>query len=192
MPRPLPVSFYRRPTLTVARELLGKIFERCVGNDVLIGRITEVEAYHEDGDEASHSFRGRTPRNAVMYRPGGCLYVYFTYGMHYCMNVVTEGPGVGAAVLIRAIEPLAGIDVMRRHRGVERLRDIASGPGKCCQAFAVGRAEDGASLRSPALRIVDAEEIPDSEILLSRRIGIRKSVELEWRMSVRGSGFVSR
>jgi DNA-3-methyladenine glycosylase len=192
MPRPLPVSFYRRPTLTVARELLGMIFARRVGGEILAGRIVEVEAYHEDGDEASHSFRGRTPRNAVMYRPGGCLYVYFTYGMHYCMNAVTEGEGVGAAVLIRAIEPLEGIDIMRRNRGVARLRDIASGPAKCCQAFAVGRAENGASLRSPALRILDAEPIPDSEILYSPRIGIRRSVELDWRVSIRGSAFVSR
>ncbi|MDT8324338.1 MAG: DNA-3-methyladenine glycosylase, partial [Bacteroidota bacterium] len=110
-------EFYRRPTLSVARDLLGKVFVRRDGKRLLSGRIVEVEAYHQDGDEAAHSFGGERGRNRVMFRDGGVLYVYFTYGMHFCMNVVTEREGTGAAVLIRALEPLDGVALMRANRG---------------------------------------------------------------------------
>jgi DNA-3-methyladenine glycosylase len=183
--RVLPRKFYLRPTLLVARELLGKVFVRQLGGETLSGRIVEVEAYHQEGDEASHSFRGPTPRNEVMFREGGCLYVYFNYGMHYCMNVVTEAPGVGAAVLIRAVEALDGIETMQANRGGRGLRELCNGPAKCCQAFAIGRVDNGASLAGPEFRILDAPSIPDSSILFTPRIGIRKSVELEWRMVVK-------
>jgi DNA-3-methyladenine glycosylase len=180
----LPRDFYLRPTLDVARDLLGKVFVRRLGAETFSGRIVEVEAYHQEGDEASHSHRGPTPRNEAMFREGGCLYVYFTYGMHYCMNVVTEAAGVGAAVLIRAMEPVSGIAAMQRNRGGRGLRELCNGPANCCQAFAVGRDNNGAPLGGPEFRILDAPRISETSVLYSRRIGIRKSVELEWRMVV--------
>ncbi|MDH7516444.1 MAG: DNA-3-methyladenine glycosylase [Bacteroidota bacterium] len=180
--RILPGEFYRRSTLEVACDLLGKIFVRIVEGEALAGRIVEVEAYHEDGDEASHSFRGRTARNAAMFRAGGILYVYFTYGMHYCMNVVTEREGVGAAVLIRALYPLTGIPRMRRNRGKadppERLTD---GPAKCCRAFGIDRTQDGLPLTGPDLFVLDAPGVEDRHVRRTPRIGIRRSADLPWR-----------
>lgn len=186
-------AFYRRPTLDVARALLGKVFVRRAGGETLAGRIVEVEAYAHSGDEASHSRRGRTARNAVMFAPGGVLYVYFTYGMHYCMNVVTEDEGVGAAVLIRAIEPLAGLEVLRRNRGgVQDVRALCSGPAKCCQAFGITAAQNGASLVSAALHILDAPAVDESRVVYAPRIGIRRSADLPWRMFETDNPFVSR
>src|SRR5512133_4009712 len=121
----LPQAFFDRPTLTVARDLLGKIFTVVSGDETLSGRIVEVEDYHQSGDLSSHSSRGMTPRNAIMFGPPGRLYVYFTYGMHFCMNIVTEPEGVGAAVLIRAIEPLTGLETIQTRRGAAvALRDL--------------------------------------------------------------------
>ena len=186
-------EWYRRPTLDVARGLLGAVFVRYLPEATLTGRIVEVEAYHGPTDEASHAFRGRTPRNEAMFHAGGCLYVYFTYGMHYCMNVVTETAGTGAAVLIRAIEPLGGVDLMRRNRG-DRIafHDLTNGPAKCCKAFGVGRAQDGASLLGPEFLILPGESVPDQHVVRSARIGIRRSADLPWRISIKGNPFVSR
>jgi DNA-3-methyladenine glycosylase len=178
----LPLAFYQRPTITVAREMLGKIFVRRIGETLLSGRIVEVEAYHEIGDESSHSHRGRRARNDIMFRDGGHLYVYFTYGMHFCMNVVTEAEGVGAAVLIRAIEPLEGLEVMRRNRGGDkRDRDLANGPAKLCQALAIGRGENGLILDGTVVGAADAPAVADKDILVSSRVGISRSRELPWR-----------
>jgi DNA-3-methyladenine glycosylase len=186
-------AFYQRPTLTVARELLGKIFIRRIGALVLSGRIVEVEAYHEKGDEASHTFIGRRARNDVMFRAGGHLYVYFTYGMHYCMNTVTEQENVGAGILIRAIEPLEGIDIMRRNRGGSRPdRELTNGPAKICQAFAVGREENGLPLDGKRVGILDAPCLSDEEILVTGRIGITRSRELPWRFLSASSTWTSR
>lgn len=178
----LPLAFYQRPTITVAREMLGKILMRRIGDRVLSGRIVEVEAYHEIGDESSHSHRGRRVPNDIMFRAGGHLYVYFTYGMHFCMNVVTEGEGVGAAVLIRAIEPLEGLEVMRRHRGGDKSdRDLANGPAKLCQALAIGREANGLLLDGAEVGIADAPGIAGDDILVSTRVGISRSRDLPWR-----------
>ena len=186
-------DFFVRSTLTVARDLLGKIFFRRYEGRVLAGRIVEVEAYHGEGDEAAHSYNGRRPRNEVMFRNGGYLYVYFTYGMHFCMNVVTEGEGTGAAVLIRGIEPLEGIDTMRELRGhPRREHDLTNGPAKICQAFAIARAENGLLLDGAILGIADASAIPAKRVVTSPRIGITRSRELPWRMYVEDSPWVSR
>jgi len=186
-------TFYTRSTLTVAREMLGKIFFRRYGGETLTGRIVEVEAYHEEGDEAAHSCIGRSARNAVMFRAGGHLYVYFTYGMHFCMNVVTEGEGVGAAVLIRGIEPLEGIDVMRRLRGYPRREhDLTNGPAKICRAFGIGRAENGLPLDGTLVGIADAPPVARKRIAVSSRIGITRSRELPWRFYLSGNPWVSR
>lgn len=188
----LPPEFYRRATLEVARDLLGKTFIRRIGGVMLGGRIVEVEAYHQDGDEAAHSFRGRTPRNDVMFRDGGALYVYFTYGMHFCMNVVTEAEGVGAAVLIRAIEPVEGIEIIRSNRPrARRDIDLANGPAKLCQALAIGREHNGLPLDGSIVGIADAPAVPESSMLVTTRVGISRSLELPWRFFLASSPYVS-
>jgi len=136
---PLPCAFFERPVLEVARDLVGCTL-LCDG---VGGRLVEVEAYRSD-DPASHSYRGRTARNAVMFGPAGRLYVYFTMGLHFCVNVVCEGEGTAAAVLMRALEPTAGLEVMRARRGLEDPRSLCSGPAKLTQALAITRADDGA------------------------------------------------
>lgn len=159
----------------VAPWLLNKLLV----HGTCVGRITEVEAYRED-DPASHSFRGRTRRNAVMFGPPGFLYVYFTYGMHHCANVVTGPDGVGAAVLLRAVEPIAGIDVMRGRRGGRPA--LSDGPAKLCQAFAIDGAYDGHDLLAgggPGL--FDDGTPPPSKPRIGPRIGISKAVEVPWR-----------
>ncbi len=188
----LPSAFYRRPTLTVARELIGKVFIRRLDDRLLRGRIVEVEAYHQNDDAASHSFRGRSARNDVMFRAGGLLYVYFTYGMHFCMNVVTEDEGVGAAVLLRAVEPLDGIDMMRVHRGAgKKDRELANGPAKFCQAFGIDREANGFPLDGSVVGIADAADVPSSRILATSRVGIRRSTDLPWRFLEKESPWVS-
>ncbi|HEX6657587.1 MAG TPA: DNA-3-methyladenine glycosylase [Ilumatobacter sp.] len=146
------------------------------------GRIVEVEAYRED-DPASHSFRGRTPRTDVMFGRAGHLYVYFTYGMHYCANIVTGTEGHGAAVLLRAVTPLAGIDVMSERRGGRR--DLADGPAKLCQAFAIGPSHNGADLCSAAdIGLFDDGTPPPRAPVVGPRIGITRAVDVPWRWRV--------
>jgi DNA-3-methyladenine glycosylase len=190
---PFPSSWYQRPTLEVARDLLGALFVRHAGRTILSGTIVEVEAYHGDADEASHAYRGRTARNDAMFLAGGHLYVYFTYGMHFCMNVVTEAEGTGAAVLIRGIEPVDGISIMRRNRGGRAADlDLTNGPAKCCQAFGITRAQNGASLTGPEFFIHPCATVPEDDVRRSRRIGIRRSVDLPWRLSIQGNPSVSK
>jgi len=189
----LPPDFYQSPTLTLARSLIGKVLVRAHEGRQLKGRIVEVEAYHQDGDRAAHSYSGQTRRNAVMFGPPGFLYVYFIYGMHYCMNVVTEEDGVGAAVLIRALEPLEGIETMRALRGPQiKTRDLTNGPAKCCQAFAIDRKADGWPLNGSQLFLEDSEPLATNPIGTSKRIGITKSTELPWRFYVKDNIFVSK
>lgn len=189
--RILPAAFFQRPTLTVARDLIGKIFFRRLDDTLLSGRIVEVEAYHQS-EEAAHTFRGRTARNEVMFRAGGFLYVYFTYGMHHCMNVVTEREGVGAAVLIRALEPCEGIPRMRENRGgVRRDRDLLGGPARLCQALALTRAHNGLPLDGVAVGLTDAPRVPDSAVLTTTRVGISRGRELPWRFCLAASPWLS-
>lgn len=147
-----------------------------------IGRIVEVEAYREN-DPASHTFRGRTARNAVMFGPPGHLYVYFTYGMHHCSNVVTGPEGLGAAVLLRAVEPVAGIELMRTRRGGRP--QLADGPAKLCQAFAIGLEHNGVDVcLGPAVGLFDDGTPPPLVPLVGPRVGISKAVDLPWRWRV--------
>jgi DNA-3-methyladenine glycosylase len=189
----LPRSFYRRPSLAVARDLLGRTLVRTLPDGTrLAGRIVEAEAYRED-DPASHSYRGRTARTDVMFGLPGRLYVYFTYGMHFCMNVVTGEDGEGSAVLLRAVEPLEGLDRMAEHRGVEAPRLLCSGPGRLCQAFAVGREQNGADLVSgPHLRIERGTPAGDGDVLAGPRVGLTVALEQPWRFVVATSRFLSR
>lgn len=169
--------FYARDALVVAPELLHKVL--VVGP--CAGRIVEVEAYRSD-DPASHSFRGPTSRNAAMFGPAGHLYVYFTYGMHHCANVVTGITGDGQAVLVRAVIPLRGIAEMRRRRGGRADRVLTDGPGKLTQAFGIDRSHDGADLCAEAsLAIVDDGTAPPQAPSASGRIGIRSGTDLPWR-----------
>lgn len=189
---PLPRSFYLRPTLTVARDLLGKILTRIDHGVQLSGRIVEVEAYLGLSDPAAHTFKGKTKRNQVMFLEGGHLYVYFTYGMHYCANVVTEAEGIGHACLIRAIEPLEGLEVMRARRKVKRDVDLTNGPAKLCQALGIDLRMNGTDLLGDEISIGDAPKINSALIGTSKRIGITKGAEHPWRFFMKGNAFVSR
>jgi DNA-3-methyladenine glycosylase len=149
------------------------------------GRIIETEAYTAD-DPASHSFSGRTPRNAVMFGPPGRLYVYLSYGIHRCANVVTGGPDDGQAVLLRGISPMLGLDVIRTRRGDRPDRDLANGPGKLCQALAIDLDDMGLDLTDPAspVRILDDGTPPPNDPIVGPRVGISKAVDIPWRFRV--------
>ena len=172
----------------VAPQLLNKVL--VVG--ACRARIVEVEAYTAD-DPASHSFRGPTARNAVMFGRAGRLYVYFTYGMHHCANVVTGPAGDGQAVLLRAAAPMAGLDLMAQRRGRTSTGvELANGPGKLCQAFGLDRAWDGATLGRDGVALVDDGVPPPVDPVVTTRVGIRHGVEREWRWCVPGDAHVSR
>ena len=190
--RRLPRSFFTRPSPEVGPDLLGRILVRRVGEGTLLtARIVEAEAYQED-DPASHSFRGRTNRTEVMFGPPGHAYVYFTYGMHHCMNVVTGSMGEGSAVLLRAAEPLEGLEEMTRRRGTNDPRALCSGPGRLCQALGIDRAENGLDLvRGRELWLLEGAPVPPSKISVGSRVGITSGTERPWRFSVRGDRFVS-
>lgn len=192
----LPISFYRRKTEDVARDLVGMVLARtlCVGNKKyrLAGIIVETEAYGYSDDGASHAFRGMTERNSVMFGPVGRAYVYFTYGNHFCVNVSAKSPGMRAgAVLIRGIEPVEGIAVMKKLRGISDLRLIASGPGRLTQALGITRAQNGIDMTDPGteLRI---EQGLIREVMATTRIGITRAAERSWRFIDASSPFVSR
>lgn len=167
----LPRSFYLRPAVEVARDLLGKTLVHRHGNRRLAGRIVETEAYIGPEDLACHASKGRTPRTEVMYSTGGHAYVYLIYGMHRMFNVVTGERGFPAAVLVRGLEPLEGLDEIRRRRGCRRDRDLASGPGKLCQALGIELEHYGVDLRRGPLRIEDAPPAPEP-VFVGPRIGI--------------------
>jgi len=176
----------------VARDLLGRLLVRRLDGEVLVARIVETEAYQQD-DPASHSYAGRTARNEVMFGPAGFLYVYFTYGMHYCMNVVTGRVGEGSAVLLRAAEPVSGTAVMARRRGVSSARLLCSGPARLTQAFGVARTENGLDLvDGNELWIAAGRRTPDVGVAVGPRVGIRRAADVPWRYWVAGSPFVSR
>ncbi len=183
-------SWLTRPSTEVAPDLLGKVL--AVGG--VAGRIVEVEAYRGADDPASHAYRGRTPRNAVMFGPPGYLYVYFTYGMHFCANVVCESEGVAEAVLLRALAPLRGLETMRERRPASRRdTDLCNGPAKLCQALAIDRDDDGFDLlaRESRVRLFDDGTAPPPAPVVSRRIGISVAVDRPWRFSVPGDANVS-
>jgi DNA-3-methyladenine glycosylase len=185
----LPRTFFARPATLVAPELLGTVLVRTLPNGLMVAaKIVETEAYEHD-DPASHSFRGPTPRNATMFGPPGRLYVYFTYGMHHCMNVVTGLLGVGSAVLLRAGEPLIGIEEMIRLRG--RADSLCSGPARWCQAFDIDRSLDGSDLVAGSEIKIEVGEDP-GPIEVSTRVGVREGAELLRRFFVSGNRSVSR
>lgn len=189
--RRLPRSFYERDPLELAPDLLNKVLV----HDGRAGRIVEVEAYRGADDPASHAYRGMTPRTATMFGPPGRLYVYFTYGMHWCANVVGAEPGVAGAVLLRAIEPMHGIEAMRRSRPRARREvDLTNGPAKLCQALGIDGGHDGADLadRRDVVALLDDETDPPTDPCIGARIGISVAVDRPWRFCVGGSRHVSR
>jgi DNA-3-methyladenine glycosylase len=189
--KPLSRAFYRRDPRMVAPELLNKLLAR---DDGRVGRVVEVEAYCGAGDPAAHSYRGATPRTATMFGDGGHLYVYFTYGMHWCANAVCGRAGEGWAVLLRAIEPVAGLETMRAaRRWPARDRDIGRGPARLAQAFGIDRAFDGADLVTGdrGLRLLDDRVPPPDDPVVGPRIGISRAIEHPWRWHVRDNPHVS-
>ena len=178
-------DFFARDVHSVARDLIGATLLV----DGVGGTIVEVEAYHPT-DAASHAYRGRTARNAVMFGPPGRAYVYRSYGIHWCLNLVCEEEGSAAAVLIRALEPTAGVDRMRERRGLENVRLLCSGPGRLCQALGVTGAHDGLALDAPPFDL-RARPAP-VDVIAGTRIGITRAVELPWRYVLAGSPYVSR
>ncbi len=163
-----------------------------MGPRIVAGRIVEVEAYVGD-DPASHAAKGMTERNKVMFEAGGVAYVYFTYGMHFCFNIVTDRKDFPAALLVRALEPIAGIDEMKRRRRTQDFRNLTNGPAKLCQALAIDKSQNGITLASDVLFIADdGFTLSSGDIARSPRIGIRNGTEVEWRFFLKGNAFVSR
>ena len=178
-------GFYARPTLEVAESLLGRTLYRQTPEGLVAGRLVEVEAYCGAEDPASHAYRRRTPRNEVMFGPAGHLYVYFTYGMHYCANIVTTEEGVAGAVLLRAVEPLEGLDLMAARRGVSDPRLLARGPARLCQAYGLRREHNGIDLTSGDLW-VGKERALTGAVRTSLRIGVKPELDLPWRFFEEG------
>jgi DNA-3-methyladenine glycosylase len=183
--RQLDRDFFARSVHDVAPDLVGATFLV----DGVGGRIVEVEAYDHE-DPAAHGFRGRTERNASMFGPPGHAYVYRSYGIHWCVNFVCEPEGVAAAVLIRALEPAHGLDMMRERRGLDDERLLCSGPGRLCQALGITREHDGLPLDRPPLELYAREG--DIEVVNGPRVGITKAVDHPWRYAAKGSRFLSR
>ncbi len=193
--RPLPREFYNRPAVQVARDLLGKVLTHRSEGARTAGRIVETEAYLGSGDLAAHSARGVTPRTRVIFGAPGHAYVYLIYGMYECLNMVTDTEGVAGCVLIRALEPVAGLDVMRGRRPTaRRSEDLANGPGKLTLAMGITRRDNGSDLTRGTLTVhaPAGQSGADLQIGVSPRIGIAQSRELPLRFFVRGSGYVSR
>jgi DNA-3-methyladenine glycosylase len=182
---PLRRDFFARSVHEVAPDLIGATLLF----DSVGGPIVELEAYDQE-DPASHSFRGPTPRNTVMFGPPGRAYVYRSYGIHWCLNFTCDVEGKAEAVLIRALQPARGIDEMRARRGVEAERALASGPGKLCQALGITGEHNGLALDAPPFELLAREQAP--EIATGPRIGITKATELSWRYGLKGSPYLSR
>jgi len=189
--RKLPRSFFERYTPLVARELLGMRLARFDGRERLAGIIVETEAYRGRRDPASHAFRGRTRRNEVMFGPAGHAYVYFTMGMHYCLNITTEFPGIPGAVLLRAIEPVEGVQSMIRNRGIGSTVHVADGPGRLTKALGIDGRLNGEDLITSKNLFIEKGTKPKS-IDSSSRVGIKAATERRWRYFIAGSRFVSR
>lgn len=185
---PFPIEFYARPTAEVARDLLGAVLVHRTRSGLISGQIVETEAYCGSEDPGSHAFRGSTPRNEVMFGAPGRAYVYRSYGIHACLNAVTESEGNPGAVLIRALQPLSGLHLMERNRG--RCDDLCNGPGKLCQALGIGLELNGADLTGTELYI-ELGEAP-AAVGVSGRIGLSRGADLQLRFFLPGSPFVSR
>jgi len=177
--------FFARPALEVAPLLIGRTLYRETPDGVIAGRIVEVEAYCGSSDPGSHAFRGRTRRNATMFGPPGHLYVYFTYGLHHCANIVTDSDAVAGAVLLRAVEPTEGLNFMANRRGTDETRNLARGPARMCQAFALDLKDNGLDMTTGDVWIGRGRRI-SSPIQTSARVGLRPGMDQPWRFYEKG------
>ena len=184
-------SFFERYSPTVARELLGARLVRVTDGERLAGIVVETEAYRGERDPASHAYRGKSRRNEVMYGPPGHAYVYFTMGMHHCLNITTETEGIAAAVLIRAIEPTEGVDEMKRNREVEELHRLASGPGNLTKAMRIDRSLNGEDVVNSDLLFLEGGSWV-RRVRITTRVGVSAGRAFRWRYFVRGNPFVSK
>ena len=183
--------FFARYSPKVAKGLIGCRLVRVADGERISGTVVETEAYRGRRDPASHAFRGKTKRNEVMFGPAGFAYVYFTMGIHYCLNVTAEEEGAASAVLIRAAQPFEGIEKMRRNRGVAELTKLASGPGNLTKAFGIGRELNGEDMVTSG-RLFFEEGGRDCRIGVSSRVGVGAGESFRWRFYARGSPFVSK
>jgi DNA-3-methyladenine glycosylase len=189
----LPVAFFRRPTETVAADLLGMVVVSSVGGEITEARIVETEAYLGYDDPASHGYlHRRNTRNVALFGPPGSWYVYLSYGMHWCANLVCQKSGWASAVLVRALEPLAGLDVMRQRRGPVPDRELCSGPGKLCQALGISRELDGARMAGSLVIVRPPDRPVETRVAVTPRIGITKAADWPLRFHVAGSPWLSR
>lgn len=185
------VDFLNGRASEVAPILLGCIIEREINGQILRAKIVETEAYDQT-DVASHSYNGQTPRTKVMFGPAGYLYVYFTYGMHYCCNIVVGEEGFGAAVLIRALEPLDGQDIMAKNRSGRQGIELTNGPAKLCQALGIDKSMNGHDLMRAPLKLIPQPAIDQKKIIQTTRIGISQGKDMKWRFYLRDNEYVSR
>jgi len=191
--RVLPRAFYQRETEIVAREMLGTVLECETGDGLASGIIVETEAYLGEHDLACHAAAGRTLRTEVLYGPPGTSYVYFIYGMYWCFNAVTREEGLPSAVLVRGLEPLDGLALMRKRRPrIKSDVELTNGPGKLCTALGIDGSMSGKSLQRQPLVIREGERVPDERVEVTTRIGITKSADWPLRWIVRGNRFVSK
>jgi len=191
MRKKLKRGFFEKPTLEVAKKLLGKYLVVQGGKKLLSGKIVEAEAYIGKNDPASHAFAGMTQRTKLMFGEPGYTYIYLTYGMYYCLNFVTEKKGFPAAVLIRAVEPKEGVDLMLKRRRVRKSENLTNGPGKLCLAFGLDKRLNGVDLCSDVIWVEDRGEIPQ-RVVSTSRVGIKEGREKKWRFYIPENGFVSK
>ncbi|MCX6166270.1 MAG: DNA-3-methyladenine glycosylase [Ignavibacteriae bacterium] len=191
---PLTDSFFKRDTIKVAKELLGKvIIRRNDKNKFLSGKIVEVEAYMGDHDPACHAYQKVTGRSSILYEEGGTIYVYFIYGNYYCFNIVTETKGTGSAVLIRAVEPLEGIEIMKELRPkVRNIHDLTNGPSKFCMAFDIDKKFNGKKLTKDGIFISNPLKNEKFEIETTKRIGINTGKDFPYRFFIKDNPFVTK
>ena len=187
-------EFYHRDTIDVAKDLLGKVIVRVVRGKVLSGMIVETEAYRSKDDPGSHAYRGMTERNRVMFGEVGRSYVYFTYGNHYCLNLVAKDDSTAAgATLIRAIEPLQGIELMRKFRKTNDIYNLVSGPGKLTKALDITKHQNAVDVtKKGELYVTEGRRIDESQVIAASRIGIKLGLDKKWRFLIKDNSFVSK
>jgi len=190
--KPEVARIVKLPSIEAAPRLLGCYLTRQTAAGLIKVKIVETEAYHQT-DPASHSFRGLTPRTAPMFQSGGHLYIYFTYGMHYAINIVTGSKGIGEGVLIRAAEPVQGVEIMRRNRGIADIKNLANGPGKLAQALGITDNKlSGEILGKSSVSLEQGEKVKKTDIVAGPRVGISRAVEQPWRFYIKANHFVSK
>jgi DNA-3-methyladenine glycosylase len=192
--KPISIDFFKKDTIKVSKELLGKVIVRKIDNKTcLAGKIVEVEAYIGEHDPACHAFQKVSGRSSVLYEEGGTIYVYFIYGNYYCFNIVTENKGIGCAILIRAVEPIEGIDIMREFRPkIKNIHDLTNGPSKFCIAFDIDKKFNNQKLSENGIFVSDSQIKEKFEIKTSKRIGIVKGADFQYRFFIKDNPYVTK